>query len=158
MLFGFMFLVICYALIVTHGPELRSYYGASLFLMAGIVREIAWIVNKGYDVQPVQMLFTSLIAVLGVILIFGYIDDGAKLARIKREFDERDAYLAQMAEKGEEMVVDAPMLRPDWENRFSMAYESDITEDKEYWINFAYAEHNGLWYIIGVDRETWTEY
>jgi hypothetical protein len=50
------------------------------------------------------------------------------------------------------------MLRPDWETRYSMAYVSDITEDKFYWINTFYSEHYGLWYVIGVDRETWTAY
>ena len=62
--------------------------------------------------------------------MFSYIENGANLARIKREFDERDAYLTEMA-KGEEMWVEAPMLRPDWDNRYSMAYSSDICEDKD---------------------------
>ena len=96
-------------------------------------------------------------AVFAALFLLGYVDDGANLARIKREFDERDAYLTEMA-KGEEMVVEAPMLRPEWDNRFSMAYVSDISEDKENWINAAYSEHYGLYYIIGVDRESWEKY
>ena len=56
------------------------------------------------------------------------------------------------------MVVEAPMLRPQWQTRYSMAYESDFTEDKFNWLNLSYSEHYGLWYIIGVDRETWTAY
>ena len=114
--------------------------------------------NEGFKEVPVQILGTSIVTILGIILIFTYIDCGADLARIKREFDERDAYLAQVAAEGEEMVVEAPMLRPEWDNRFSMAYVSDISEDKENWINAAYSEHYGLYYIIGVDRESWDKY
>ncbi|MBQ8030556.1 MAG: hypothetical protein IJ260_03350 [Butyrivibrio sp.] len=95
--------------------------------------------------------------VLSVIFVFTYIEQGANLARIKREFDEREAYCREMAAK-EEMVIEAPMLRPEWESRYSMAYVSDICEDKFNWLNISYALHYGLWYITGVDRESWTGY
>ena len=160
LMFGLMFFVTVYALIAAPEPQLRACYGASLFLMTGIAQGIAWIVNEGYKEDAVQILLTGLVTVLSIIFIFTYIEDGANLARIKREFDERDAYLAEAGATGveDELVVEAPMLRPGWENRFSMAYESDIAEDKDYWINQAYSQHYNLWFVIGVDRETWTEY
>ncbi len=157
LLFGLLFLVTSYALLAVPDSQLRTYYCASLFLMTGIMDGYAYIANQGFKEDLVQIMATSLVAVLSVIFIFTYIQEGANLARIKREFDERDAYLAEMAQ-GEDMVVEAPMLRPDWETRYSMAYVSDITEDKFYWINTFYSEHYGLWYVIGVDRETWTAY
>jgi hypothetical protein len=157
LLFGFLFLATCYALIAVPDSQLRTYYGASLFLMTGIMEGFAYICNKGFDEEFVQIGATSLVAVLSVIFILTYIQEGANLARIKREFDERDQYLTEAA-KGEEMVVEAPMLRPQWETRYSMAYVSDLSEDKFNWLNLSYSEHYGLWYIIGVDRETWTAY
>ena len=157
MLFGLLFLATCYALIAVPESQLRTYYGAGLFLMIAVVSGFAWFVNEGFKDDMVQVIGTGLVTILGVILIFTYIEEGANLARIKREFDERDAYLTEMA-KGEEKVIEAPMLRPEWQTRFSMAYDSDITEDKFFWLNISYAEHYGLWYIIGVDRETWTAY
>lgn len=156
-LFGFLFLATCYALIAVPDSQLRTYYGAGLFLMTAIAMGIGWVANEGFKEDLVQIIATSVVTVFGILLIFTYIEEGANLARIKREFDERDAYLTEMA-KGEEKVIEAPMLRPEWETRFSMAYDSDITEDKFFWLNISYAEHYGLWYIIGVDRETWTAY
>lgn len=157
LLFGFLFLATVYALIAVPDSHIRTYYGASLFLMTAIVSGFAWIANEGFKEDLVQIMATSLVTLFGIFLIFTYVTEGANLARIKREFNERDAYLAEMA-KGEEMVIEAPMLRPNWKTRFSAAYEADITEDKFNWLNMFYSEHYGLWYIIGVDRESWTVY
>jgi hypothetical protein len=157
LLFGAAFLVTCYALIAVPESQLRTYYCASLFLMVGIINGLAWMMNEGFKEELMQIFATGLVTVLSIIFLFTYIEQGANLSRIKREFDERDVYLTRKATEGE-MVVEAPMLRPEWKNRFSMAYDSDITDDKFFWINFFYAEHYKLWYIIGVDRETWTEY
>ncbi len=157
LLFGLMFLATCYALIMVPESQLRTYYCASLFLMTGIMEGFAWICNEGFSEDLVQILGTGIVSVFAVIFLFTYIQEGANLARIKREFDERDAYLTEAA-KGTEKVVEAPMLRPDWESRYSMAYVSDITEDKFNWLNLSYSEHYKLWYIIGVERENWTLY
>jgi hypothetical protein len=156
-LFGFMFFATCYALIMVPESQLRTYYGAGLFLMTAISCGFAWFVNEGYTEDLVQVAATSLVTVFGILLLFTYVEEGANLARIKREFGERDAYLTEIA-KGEEKVVEAPMLRPDWQSRYTFAYESDICEDKFNWLNLSYAEHYDLWYIIGVDRENWTAY
>ena len=157
LLFGLLFIATDGALIALAYSELRAYYCASLFLMTAIAEGFAWASNKGFKEDLVQIFVTGLATVLVIVFAFTYIEQGANLARIERELNERDAYLDYMAEQGE-MVVEAPMLRPQWDNRFTNAYESDITEDKFYWMNLAYAEHHGLWYIIGVDREEWTEY
>ena len=157
LLFGFLFLITCYALLAVPNSQLRTYYGASLFLMTAIVSGFAWLVNEGYDEALVQTIATSLVTIFGVLLIFTYIEEGANLARIKREFDERDAYLTELAKTGADDVY-APMLRPDWESRYSMAYVSDYTEDPLYWLNLAYAQHYGFDTVAGIPREDWTEY
>ena len=156
-LFGLTFLATAYALIAVPESQIRTYYCAGLFLMTGIMNGFSWIVNRGFKEDIIQILATGLLSVFCVLFLFSYIENGANLARIKREFDERDAYLKEISQ-GEEMVVEAPMLRPEWDNRYSMAYVSDICEDKFNWLNLSYAEHYGLWYIIGVDRENWTGY
>ncbi len=157
MLFGFMFFATCYALIMVPESQLRTYYGAGLFLMTAICCGFAWFVNEGFSEDLVQVIATSMVAVFCILLLFTYVEEGANLARIKREFTERDAYLTEIA-KGEEKVVEAPMLRPEWKSRYTFAYESDLTEDKFNWLNLSYSEHYKLWYIIGVDRENWTAY
>jgi len=158
-LFGVLFLATSYALIAVPDSQLRTYYCASLFLMTGIINGFSWIVNEGFKEDIMQIIGTSLVVVLSVVFIFTYVEQGANLARIKREFDERDAYFLEKSKGVEdELVIQAPMLRPDWKSRYSMAYDSDISEDKDNWINASYASHYGLWFIFGVDRENWTEY
>ncbi len=156
-LYGFLFLATCYALIAVPESQLRTYYGAGLFLMTAIASGFGWLVNKGYEEVLVQTVATSLVTILGVFMIFTYVEEGANLARIKREFDERDAYLTELA-KEDIADVSAPMLRPNWDNRFTAAYSMDLTEDPLNWLNLFYAEHYGLSTITGVDREDWTEY
>ena len=163
-LFGVLFFATCYALIMVPSSELRSYYGASIFLMTGVCQGIVTVIglitkeNSDSVVSKLtQAAFSGLVICGLVILMFIYIQEGANLARIKREFDERDAYLQQMADAGE-VDVFAPRLRPEWDNRFSMAYVSDIEDDWHYWINMFYSNHFHLDTVSGVDREDWTEY
>ena len=156
-LLGFMFLATCYALIMVPYSELRSYYGAYIFLTTGIAQGLALICKS--KEKLLKAALASILAVAGIVFILSYMEDGANLARIKREFDERDSYLKQEALVREEAAdVQAPMLRPLWQTRFSAAYEADIQEDWQYWINFSMAQHYGLGTVHGVDRETWTNY
>ncbi len=157
MLFGLLFLATCYALIAVPSSELRTYYGAGLFLTMAVAEGFGIVVSDNRSETLVQIAATSIVALYSIFLLLTYVEEGANLARIKREFDERDAYFAEMTHSGDK-VIEAPMLRPDWKTRFSMAYESDITEDKFNWLNLFYSEHYNFYYVIGVDRETWTEY
>ena len=154
-LFAFLFVITCYALIMVPTSEIRSYYGASVFLMIAIVNGLSLLSKTKEPV--IEGGIASLLAIAMIVFVFSYLDDGAKLARIKREFDERDSYFAQMQQQ-EIQDIYAPMLRPQWDNRFTAAYRMDITEDDEYWINMFYSQHYNLGILIGVDRETWTEY
>ena len=154
-LFGGLFVATCYALIMIPSSELRSYYGASIFLMTAIAQGIG-ILSEAKE-RLLQGVLVSIVSVFAALFLLGYVDDGANLARIKREFDERDAYLTEMGQRGEDNVQ-APMLRPQWENRFTVAYEVDIQEDWQFWINFFTAQHYVLGTIHGVPRDEWTLY
>ena len=50
------------------------------------------------------------------------------------------------------------MLRPGFEKKYSDGYQSDLTDDPEYWINDAYEKLYGIDKITGVPRENWTAY
>ncbi|MDC7292988.1 DUF6056 family protein [Butyrivibrio sp. DSM 10294] len=163
-MFGVLFVATCYALIMVPSSELRSYYGASIFLMTGVCQAVVTtmelLISKSRESvikKLSESAYTGLVMCGLIFLVLTYIEDGANLARIKREFDERDAYLQQMADAGE-VDVYAPKLRPEWDNRFSMAYVSDIEADYHYWINTFYASHFHLDTVSGVEREDWTEY
>ncbi|MBO6241650.1 MAG: hypothetical protein J6O61_12555 [Butyrivibrio sp.] len=166
---AFVALMTAFSLIAVPSSQLRTYYGAGLFMMMAVLNGVGIVANtmfmsgsasdreKGLSYTILQTAVSSLVAVWGLVLMFTYIEQGANLARIKREFAERDAYVWQQVANGE-IDIYAPMLRPDWENRFSFAYDSDITEDYKNWINVFYAEHYGIDAIWGVEREDWTEY
>ena len=167
--FGFIALATAFALIAVPSSQIRTYYGAGLFLMIAVANGVAIFANtklmsgsasdqeKGLAFVMQQTAVTSAVVVALLILMFSYIENGANLARIKREFNERDAYLQELADKGE-IDVYAPKLRPQWDNRFSFAYQSDLDEDYHFWINQFYAEKYGFDTVSGVEREEWTEY
>lgn len=153
-LWAFVFLATCYALVLTPEPQARAYFGAGVFLTVAVVQFFV-------DVSEKEVIFASLktgmISVLLLILFFTYMDSGANLARIYREYNERDVYLTEKAAEGVTDVT-VPMLRPDFETKYSDGYNSDIQEDPGYWVNVAYASYYGFHSVSGVPREGWTEY
>ena len=154
LLWTFVFLATCYALVLTPEPQARAYFGASVFLITAAVQFFT-------DVSEKEVIFSSLktglVSVLLLIMFFTYMDSGTNLARIFREYRERDVYLTQQAEAGVTDVT-VPMLRPDFETKYSDGYNSDIREDPGYWINVAYASYYDFDSVSGVPREGWTEY
>lgn len=153
-IWSIVFIAICYALIMTPEPMPRAYFGAGIFLIIAVVQFFT-------DVSEQETVFavfkTGMVALLLTIMAFTYIDSGANLARIFREYREREVYLTQKAAEGVEEVT-VPMLRPDFETKYSDGYNSDISENPGYWVNVAYESYYGISRISGVPREGWTEY
>ena len=153
-LWMFIFAATCFALILTPEPMPRAYFGAGVFLTVAVVQFFA-------DVEEKEIIFRSLksgmIAVMCMIMFFTYMDSGADMARIYREYQEREIYLEEKAAQGEKDVT-IPLLRPDFETVYSDAYNSDIQEDPGYWINIAYASYYGFDSVSGIPREDWNEY
>ena len=153
-LWSFVFLATCYALVMTAEPQARAYFGAGVFLTVAVVQFFV-------DVSEKEVIFASLktgmISVMLLTMFFTYMDSGANLARIYREYNERDVYLTEKAAEGVTDVT-VPMLRPDFETKYSDGYNSDIQEDPGYWVNVAYASYYGFNSVSGVPREGWAEY
>ena len=153
-LWAFVFLATCYALVLAPEPQARAYFGAGVFLTVAVVQFFV-------DVSEKEVIFASLktgmISVMLLTMFFTYMDSGANLARIYREYNERDVYLTEKAAEGVTDVT-VPMLRPDFETKYSDGYNSDIQEDPGYWVNVAYASYYGFNSVSGVPREGWTEY
>lgn len=153
-LWTFVFAATCYALVLTPEPMPRAYFGAGIFLITAVAQLYT-------DVSEKEALYavmkTGVVSVMLLLMFFTYMECGAHLARICREYRERDAWLVQMAQEGVRDVT-VPMLRPAFENKYSDGYNSDIGEDPGYWINVAYAQYYGFDSITGVPREDWTEY
>ena len=154
LLWAFVFLATCYVLVLTPEPQHRAYFGAGVFLTVAVAQFFT-------DVSDKEAIFaslkTGLVSVMLLIMFFTYMESGTDLGRIWREYNERDVYLAQKAAEGVRDVT-VPMLRPDFETKYSDGYNSDIQEDPGYWINVAYASYYGFDSVSGVPREGWTEY
>lgn len=153
-LWGIVFLATSFALVLTPEPMPRAYFGAGIFLIIFVCQFFAYVEEK-------EVIFRSLkagmLSVMCLIMFFSYMESGANLARIYREYHERDIYLTEQAENGVKDVT-VPMLRPDFETKYSDGYNSDITASPEYWLNVAYATYYGFDSVSGVPREGWTEY
>ena len=143
------FLATCFALILTPEPMPRAYFGAGIFLIIAVVQFFVYVKENEIIFRSLK---TGMISVMCLIMFFTYMESGANLARIYREYHERDVYLTEQAENGVKDVT-VPMLRPDFETKYSDGYNSDITASPEYWLNIAYATYYGFDSVSGVPRE-----
>lgn len=160
LLYGFLFLATAYSLIMTAEPQGRAFFGAGIYLTIAICQGISDIKLEDKTSELNKAFYAAcscLIALMFVHMFFEYMDSGADLGRIYREETERDTYLTQKAAEGAN-AVEVPMLRPDFKNKYSFAYDLDITEDPGYWTNTEMETYYGIESITGVERKNWTEY
>ena len=139
-------------LIVIPEPMPRAYYGANYYMMIAALIMLWKLRDKG------GLALRSGLVVSGLLVFFFvYVEEGANLARILREVNEREEYILEQKAAGNTQLT-LPMLRPQFESPYSYMYESDLSQDKDYWINEVFRLHYGLWSIEVVPREEWTEY
>lgn len=148
------FAATCYALVLTPEPVVRAYFGAGIFLMISCVQGIADVSDKDLYLKALKISAT---AIFTLSFIFTYMECGAHLMRIYRECNERFAYIEEQKAAGN-MDITVPLLRPAFENKYSDAYNSDLEESSEWWINVQYAQYFEVDSISAVPREVWTEY
>lgn len=150
----FLFLAVSYALILAPEPMPRAYFGAGIFLIMAVVQALEAI--EGQD--SFSKVFTPAVTgILTLCFFFTCVESGADLARIYREDRERVAYIEQQKAEGN-LELTVPMLRPEFENKYSDGHNSDLTEDPENWVNVAYMDYYGLESITAVPRDEWSEY
>jgi hypothetical protein len=90
-------------------------------------------------------------------MFISYCENGADLARILREVNEREEYiLEQKAQGNYDLTV--PMLRPEFDTKYSFIYPNDVDEDPDSWGCTIYKNYYGLNSLVGMPREDWTEY
>ena len=170
-LFLFLFTATSYSLILAPDAQERAFFGAGIFLFIALATGNDILCNNDLPLEgkvspketdevdrfPLLWLKPAITYILLLYMFFTYIDSGAKLAWIYREETERMEYLAAQRETGA-YESGAPLLRPQFETKYSVAYKMDINEDWTYWINQQYAQYYGFDLIWGVPREEWTEY
>jgi hypothetical protein len=143
-----------YALIMTVTPMDRAYFGASVFMIIACVQMVAYIPKEETGLCAVKY---GGIIVFAAYMVLSYCDNGADLLRIMREVNEREEYiLEQKAQGNYDLTV--PMLRPQFQTKYSFIYENDVDEDPDSWGCTLYKDYYGLNSLVGVSRDEWTEY
>lgn len=154
-IFFVCFIAICYALVLTPEPMERAYFGAGIFLIVSCVQGIVDVLDDNIYIISVKL---SAILICSLYFAFMYLECGADLVRIYRDSYERFAYIEEQKALGIDDIT-VPLLHPEFENKYSAAYISDLSADSSgYWINTTFAEYYGINSISAVPRDEWTEY
>lgn len=144
-----------YALSLAPTPMSRAFFGAGIFLFIACIQGIVDVADQD---QMVKVSKYSLVSILCVWLFFTYLDNLVNLARIYREEQERiNLILEEKADPDEDGAVVIPQLREAFQNPYSNAYESDLQEDKDYWINYFYEVYYDIGSITAIPRDAWDE-
>ena len=138
-------------LIFTPEPMARAYFGANIYMMIAAVQMIFLLRERDVTWYSLR---TGLILAASVWMCFVYVEEGANLARILREVNEREDFILEQKAAGREEIT-LPKLRPQFETRFSFMYESDLSKEEGYWINEVYRMAYELEDIRVVEREEW---
>lgn len=153
-LYSVVSIATAYALLFTVQPMDRAYFGAGIFMTVAFVQALWYIPQEEVYLNTLKY---GGITVFCITMFFSYCENGADLARILREVNERETYiLEQKAEGNYHLTV--PMLRPEFQTKYSFIYQNDVDEDPEGWGCSIYREYYGLESLVGVPRSEWTEY
>lgn len=144
-----------YALAIAPTPMNRAYFGAGIFLFIACIQGIVDTADQEVILRGAKY---SLVSVLCLWLAFNYLENLVNLARIYREETERVQMLIdEKADMNGTGIVVLPKLREEFRNPYSNMHDSDLTEDKEYWINLFYELYYDVGNITAIPRDEWAE-
>lgn len=164
--FAFLFLATAYALILTAQTQPRAFFGAGVFLIIACLQGLEDIVRdeKLAEAQRpgrhdggfgVRAAVWSLLAAAALFFCLMYLDNGANMARVWRDSRERISYILEQKAAGAEGVIRVGQLHADFKNKFTAAYEGDLTEDPGYWTNVAMADYFQVDGLSAVSYDDW---
>lgn len=144
-----------YALGIAPTPANRAFFGAGIFLFIACIQGIVDVADQELVIKAAKY---SLVSILCVWLFFTYLDQLVNLARIYREEQERvEMIKADKADPNGDGIVVVPQLREAFQSPYSNAHESDLQDDKDYWINLFYEVYYDVGNITAIPREEWEE-
>ena len=155
-LFAVAFVATSYVLALIPTPQNRAFFGAGVFLMTACIQGI---VDIREDETVISAIKYSLVSILCLWLFFTYVENLVNLARIYREENERIELIKADKEDPEgDGIVVIPQYREAFRTPFSVAHDSDLTEDKDYWINLFYEVYYDVGNITAIPRDEWDEF
>lgn len=154
LLFVVVSIATSYALIMTPQPMDRAYFGAGIFMTIALVQAIAYIPKE--DIYLNTLKYGGVI-VFTAFMYFVYFENGADLMRVLREVNEREEYILEQKEQGN-LNLTVPMLRPEFQTKYTFIYGQDVDNDPESWGCYLYKTYYDLESLVGVPRDEWTAY
>lgn len=151
-----------YALIVISLPELRAFFGASIFLilvMVELLQQIIDMIKEDTNTSRKMMFVVkySAIAIFCMIFFFTYLENLVNLARIYREKNEQFSILEDAVANGNTSYVEIPQLHEPFDNKYTIAYYPQLDEDPSFWLNTFYEGWFGIDEISAIPRDIWDE-
>ena len=134
----------------------RAFFGAGIFLMIAVLSGIMEIdVDKEVVLKGAKYSF---VGILCLWFAFTYLENLVNVARIYREENERiELIKADKADPNGDGIVVVPQYREAFANPYSCAHDSDMTDDKDYWINLFYEIYYDVGNITAIPRDEWNE-
>lgn len=144
-----------YVLVLIPPMTARAHYGTGIFIMAAFLEAVTQLDKEELFVKTMQYGFMG---VLCLWLFSSYFENLVNLYRIHRESNERiEMIMEAKSEHGESTQVVVPQLRTQFDNPYSAAYDSDLSEDPDFWINRFYEDYYGVDSVIAIPRQEWDE-
>lgn len=153
----FLYVITCYALVMTQETQVRAYFGGGIFLLAAVLQNLEdiLVLEKREDSQIVGR--TAVYGGLLVLLLhFFYVclDDGTNCFRIYRDVTERENWIVAQRDAGSQDITVAK-VHPAFYNDYSSIDRMELDEDPEYWTNDAVESFFGVEKIRAIDYDDW---
>lgn len=152
-IFMFVGIATAYALMLAPTPANRAFFGAGVFMIIACIQGIMELKEEEMLIRAAKYSFVT---ILSLWLIFTYLDNLVNLARIYREENERIELILETKAVGGEFAV-VPQYREAFRNPYSVAHDSDMTENPRYWINTFYEGYYEIGSVVAIPREEWNE-
>ena len=144
LLYLLLFFATSFCLLLAPDPQERTYFGAGIFLIIATLQAFSMV---RWDTAWALALRDTAVAALTIVFIFAWCENAGNLARLYREENSRYARL-EAARDTEEIAI--PMMPEEFDNRYTMAYETDVGESWQDFPNMQLSMYYRIPVIVGV--------
>lgn len=163
LLFLFLHVATLYALALTSLPEIRAVFGPGIFLLIACIQGITDNMHEDSPLSKeehknagimLHFVYTSIACAMTLYLLFDITEGVVNLQRIRRDYDERIAYIEEQIASGNQDIVVA-QFHTDFACRYTCAYEMELSDDPTYWTNVQYTKYFGVNSIVAIPYDEW---
>lgn len=163
LLYLFLHFATVYALALTSLPEIRAVFGPGIFLLIACIQGITDNMQTDSPLTDgehkaagimLHFVYVSVAIAMTIYLLFDIVEGAVNLQRIRRDYDERIAYIEEQIASGNQDIVVA-RFHTDFACRYTCAYEMELSDDPTYWTNVQYTKYFGVNSIIAIPYDEW---